>query len=154
MSRTFCSINRSLKISPIISNRIIKHFALWLIALPAFALDKDISFSIYTIKGIFFQEDGARKIQVKDGDDILQMIEAIRLVRKEPCLCDHLWAVTFTSHLKGKEPIKVRFCDHCFNIISDKGTSHYRMMPKFYQVFKKYERQPRIKAEQKSAPNP
>lgn len=106
-----------------------------LIATYASAIDRGAPPSFNRVQSVIFHNEmpNSKDVEVKGNADVAALVKAVKLVGKAPCNCDHPWTATF---VKDKGSIKVGFCDHCFNIIGERGTLHYRMMPKFYGLFK------------------
>ena len=89
------------------------------------------------VTAITFHNDlgGDRFVEVTEPEEVRELIAAIELTPKEPCLCEHMWSATF--HKQGRET-KVAICDHCFDIQGDRPAKHFQMPPGFFRLFAKH----------------
>ncbi|MCF7731805.1 MAG: ankyrin repeat domain-containing protein [Akkermansiaceae bacterium] len=89
------------------------------------------------VTAITFHNDlgGDRFVKVTKPDEVRELIAAIELTPKEPCLCEHMWSATFLK--KGRET-KVALCDHCFEFQGDRPAKHFQMPPGFFRLFAKH----------------
>jgi hypothetical protein len=73
---------------------------------------------------------------ISDSNTLNRLLAAVRLQRKEPCLCAHLLEANFQT---ASGNIFVSFCDHCFDIQKTRGSYEevrlYRMPKDFYTMF-------------------
>jgi hypothetical protein len=79
-----------------------------------------------------------RAFRVSDKNEVERLLAEIRLQRKEPCPCGHIYEAVFQT---PSGEIRVSFCDHCFDVLTAKdpesyqGARLYRTPKRFYAEF-------------------
>ncbi len=77
-------------------------------------------------------------VEITDPAVIKQFQSSITLVPKMPCMCAHFDRVIFHG---TSSTTTVAICDHCFDVVRDRGVSRYRMPEAFHALVKKHGRE-------------
>jgi hypothetical protein len=81
-----------------------------------------------------------RHFSLSASNEVVRLVSAIRLQRKEACPCGPHFEATFQ---RASGEIHVSFCDHCFDVLGGKdgrsyeGACLYRMPKDFYREFRR-----------------
>ena len=97
--------------------------------------------AIHGVKKIEFQmttlgEDGKSvKIvkTVEKPETVKLLADAITLIPKQPCLCDHRYSMVIHTE---NEKIEAKISDHSLDIVGPKGNRYYRMPAKLWKQFR------------------
>ncbi len=71
-------------------------------------------------------------VVIENPASVKGLVSVVALEAKEPCLCDHDQEMIF---YRGFTRLSAEVCDHCFDVVFNRGSHEYDMPPALWKEF-------------------